>query len=157
MSNEYLKIAVSLESISIVTARQWALERAVDGDPEPGCSAPSMLRLQANRNLRDRLIGKFQHFLQLPDMSLEWTCCGAPTLDLEQSKLGSIASSALSIYSCAHCGRKWLAVQLIGVRNNIRFTPLSDGGENALLVASSGENSEELLKEKVAAMLARCS
>lgn len=44
-----------------------------------------------------------------PDMTLYWSCCGAPALD-EQTMLGHVETGNVLVASCGHCGARWMSI-----------------------------------------------
>ena len=57
--------------------------------------------------LLPRVASWARSMLRGEDMSLEWSCCGAP----ERAHAEAPASADRPVYTCVHCGQRWADMQ----------------------------------------------
>ncbi|MDM0074824.1 hypothetical protein QTH90_10560 [Variovorax sp. J2P1-59] len=141
-----MKIAVAkTRGVSSFT-QQDSSDRHLEQDDVPQ-TGPQPSR--CGGNLRESLWSRFSGWVyagrQPQDMTLEWSCCGTPTLDPDEAYLGRVESSELSIDSCAHCGMLWLSVRSVATTVT-RTTPLSPADAEAFLAAAPGFDRREIMR-----------
>ena len=105
---------------------------------------PRSSEVQAQTSLWSRFARWAHGACLLQDMTLEWTCCGTPSLDSEVH-LGRVESFELSISACAHCGALWLDVCSVAT-TVVRTAPLSRTDAEAILAAAPGPERRALMQ-----------
>ncbi len=65
-----------------------------------------------------------RHLRQHRDMTMDWSCCGTPMLDSFAMDLGRPDAFPLVMYTCSHCGARWLGASAVApLTSGWRFVP----------------------------------